>query len=330
MTTERETARIVRAWLTEGATVLPERVLDDVLEQIPSIRQTGRSRWPGARTPWRARPVVAASLAAILSAGFVLVGALGPDTGRLPGAGRSQPASDSPYIRPTVPPRPEPTASPLPPPVAGPMEGTYRFADVDGTSIGVTFTVPAGWAACCGGGWVDKYATNPPNGLAFSAFATRNVYADPCDRSAGATAIGPGVADLIAAVEAQPERRPTVPTPVTVSGFSGQEIEWSVPSNANFGDCMQSTYVSFYGGDDPTATRFHQGPDQVDHLRVLDVDGTTLTILTTWFPGTTSLDRTQLDDIVASIVIEPGPGPSGPSPSPSAPPSPESSPSPAG
>ena len=39
MSTDRETTRIVRSWLEEGATALPDRVLDAVLDQVPTTRQ---------------------------------------------------------------------------------------------------------------------------------------------------------------------------------------------------------------------------------------------------------------------------------------------------
>jgi hypothetical protein len=184
--------------------------------------------------------------------------------------------------------------------------------------------VPAGWTSCCGG-WVEKYGTDPPNGMAFAPWVLQHIYPDPCDRSGGAITLGPTVADLVAAVRAQPDRRPTTPTPVTVSGYRGQELEWSVPSDADFTKCTAREYVSWYGGADSASTRFHQGPDQVDHLRVLDVDGTTLTIMTSYFPGTSAADRAELDGIIESLRIEKVGG--GPSAAPS--PSPDSSPSPA-
>jgi len=36
MSTDRDTTRIVRSWLDEGVTVLPDRVLDAVLDQVPA------------------------------------------------------------------------------------------------------------------------------------------------------------------------------------------------------------------------------------------------------------------------------------------------------
>jgi hypothetical protein len=48
MSTDRETTRLVRSWLDEGVTRLPDRVLDAVLDQVPATPQ--RRSW---RLAWR-------------------------------------------------------------------------------------------------------------------------------------------------------------------------------------------------------------------------------------------------------------------------------------
>lgn len=48
MSTDRETTRVVRSWLEEGVTALPDRVLDAVLDQVPTTPQR-RSWWPSRR-----------------------------------------------------------------------------------------------------------------------------------------------------------------------------------------------------------------------------------------------------------------------------------------
>ena len=48
MSTDRDTTRIVRSWLEVGATALPDRVLDAVLDQLPTTPQR-RSWWPARR-----------------------------------------------------------------------------------------------------------------------------------------------------------------------------------------------------------------------------------------------------------------------------------------
>ena len=49
MSTDRETTRIVRSWLEEGVTALPDRVLDTVLDQVPATPQR-RPWWPTWRS----------------------------------------------------------------------------------------------------------------------------------------------------------------------------------------------------------------------------------------------------------------------------------------
>src|SRR4029077_3944808 len=48
MSPDRDTTRIVRSWLEEGATALPDRVLDAVLDQVPATSQR-RPLWPPRR-----------------------------------------------------------------------------------------------------------------------------------------------------------------------------------------------------------------------------------------------------------------------------------------
>ena len=39
MSSDRDTTRIVRSWLEEGVTELPDRVLDAVLDELPATHQ---------------------------------------------------------------------------------------------------------------------------------------------------------------------------------------------------------------------------------------------------------------------------------------------------
>jgi len=48
MSSDRDTTRIVRSWLDEGVTALPDRVLDAVLDQVPATPQR-RAWWPARR-----------------------------------------------------------------------------------------------------------------------------------------------------------------------------------------------------------------------------------------------------------------------------------------
>ena len=48
MSTDRDVTRIVRSWLEVGVTALPDRVLDNVLDQLPATPQR-RAPWPAWR-----------------------------------------------------------------------------------------------------------------------------------------------------------------------------------------------------------------------------------------------------------------------------------------
>jgi hypothetical protein len=70
VSTDRDVERIVRSWLDEGVTQLPDRVLDLVLDQIPTTSQR-RAGWPA----WRSSPMITYARVA-LGAVVVVVAAL--------------------------------------------------------------------------------------------------------------------------------------------------------------------------------------------------------------------------------------------------------------
>ncbi len=71
MSTDRETTRVVRSWLDDGVTKLPDRVLDAVLDQVPSTpqRRSGWSAWRSYRMTTYIR--LAAAVAAVALVAFV-------------------------------------------------------------------------------------------------------------------------------------------------------------------------------------------------------------------------------------------------------------------
>ena len=68
MSTDRDTTRIVRSWLEEGRTTLPDWVRDDVMDRLPSTPQR-RSKW----TAWRFTTMPTAAKTAIAAAAVILV-----------------------------------------------------------------------------------------------------------------------------------------------------------------------------------------------------------------------------------------------------------------
>jgi hypothetical protein len=71
MSVDRETTRVVRSWLDEGVTQLPDRVLDAVLDQVPATpqRRSGWSAWRSYRMSTYAKIVAAAAAVVVVAVG---------------------------------------------------------------------------------------------------------------------------------------------------------------------------------------------------------------------------------------------------------------------
>ena len=105
MSTDRETTRIVRSWLEEGVTALPDRVLDAVFDQVPTTPQR-RSWWPTRRFV----DMVSAYKAALAAAAVLVVAVVGYNL--LPGVSGPGAPTTAPTAQPTVAPSPSPAATP--------------------------------------------------------------------------------------------------------------------------------------------------------------------------------------------------------------------------
>ena len=105
MSTDRDTTRIVRSWLEEGATALPDRVLDNVLDQLPATSQR-RAWWPARRLNEMTNVLkVAIAAAAVVVVMVAAIGIIGmPSSGNVGGS----PA----VLRPTTAPTPVLTPTP--------------------------------------------------------------------------------------------------------------------------------------------------------------------------------------------------------------------------
>ena len=77
MSTDRETTRVVRSWLEEGVTALPDRVLDAVLDQVPATPQW-RSMWPPRRFSTLNKYLALGSAAALVVGALVALQVLRP------------------------------------------------------------------------------------------------------------------------------------------------------------------------------------------------------------------------------------------------------------
>jgi hypothetical protein len=330
MSTDRETTRIVRSWLEEGVTALPDRVLDAVLDQVPATSQR-RPMWPARRF----REMNNALKVAIAAAAVVVVALVGinllPGSGGVGGPGPS-PASNPTQSRPPMQ-TPEPTPTPTPAP-----SGNFNFTGdyVAGTTYVIedpccvapsrmTFTMAAtGWYAPLEAWRIGKDV--PGGSDIFDLFVTpylvENIYTGGCHwrGTEHNPPVGPTVDDLATALSAQVVNGASPATDVTVGGHPGKKVELQIPE-----DLDMTTCDSDGGGSDPIFGRFvfdrgfsaapyTHGNGQHDTIYIVDVDGVRQVIDAMYLPNASAADRAEQDQIVASIRFE-QPGAS-PSPSP--------------
>ena len=191
--------------------------------------------------------------------------------------------------------------------------GTHALQVIGaGSYPGYTVVLPPGWYDL-GGGFVDKYqetgARRPVLGL--SVWDVGQVYRDPCHWHGQGFDPGPTVEDLVSALVAQKTRNATTPTDVTLAGYAGKYLEWSVPADmksttwTDFDACdvasdgVDRDFASWLGKG--VGERFEQVPGQVDRLWVIDVKGQRLVVDATYSPDTSQADRAALEAVVNSL-----------------------------
>jgi hypothetical protein len=298
MSTDRETTRIVRSWLDEGVTRLPDPILDAVLDRLPATPQRRATRWPAWRTITMNRYATiglgaAAVVVAILIGAQLLGSPDGGGTGNQPSASADASVTAAPTATPDATPTPTPTTVAL---------------SLPGDPVHVGATIPAaGWRADPGGGVVaSTLGTDPPNGAGIITFVVDDgyrVYGDPCHWSSSIPdAPSTTVEELVAALSAQAMRDASEPVAIELDGYTGSSITLHVPTDAVFADCDDGTFASWgHGAEDPS--RYHQGPGQIDQLWIVDVDGHLVVIDAGHFPGTPQSVVDEIGAIVESATF---------------------------
>ena len=172
--------------------------------------------------------------------------------------------------------------------------GTFVTSEGD---VPFTFTMPAGWENI---GW-GAIKGNPVFGFATAAVSA--IYADPC-QWVPVEPFGPTVDDLVSAWANVPGFDANATKDVTVDGYAGKQIEFTVP-DYNADECRGGKYGIWQapGAVDRAPTLWAQGPNAHSQVWILDVDGTRLVINAAYFPDTSPQDRTALDEMMASIQI---------------------------
>ena len=128
-----------------------------------------------------------------------------------------------------------------------------------------------------------------------------NIYTDSCPSVLVDPPVGPTVDDLASAWANLPGFDATAPIDITVDGFHGKQVEFTVP-DYDEEECSNGGTASA-GTDGGGADWWAQGPNQHNQLWILDVNGTRLVIVASYFPDTSPQDRAAIDEILASIRI---------------------------
>ncbi len=299
MSTDRETSRIVRSWLEEGVTTLPDRVLDAVLDQVPATPQR-RSWWPARRialmTSYSRIGIAAAAVIVVALVGYsVLPGLGGP--GATPTPTPAPVASSAPTADATSAPR-------LP---EGPVNaGTYSLDNAPA----ITVDIPAGMSSCCQGFAIFPTADDSISFL-YDDVTTITVYGDPCDSESTPVSEPRGAQSIAAAIAAQPDRQGTQPEAVTVGGRPGFHVRITVPDNLNVTSQSDGddTFVDCDGGEFRTyatraGVRYQQRLSQIDDIYLVDVGSSTVLFDLFSYPETAASGRETLNVLLGSVRIE--------------------------
>ena len=290
MSTDRDTKRIVRSWLRSDEHESADRVLDAVLDQLDTTPQRRATWWPARRFPdMNNSAKLALAATAVVVAAFLGIRFLLPG-----GQGLGSPG-----------PTPSPTPSPIS--LAGANDdlleaGTYVTTPFPDDSMRFTLTFPVGWRAFTDFAFlpVDPRGSEAPDGMAFGFFKIGGLYADPCFSGGAADVeVGTTVDDLASAFVDQTAYEVTGPTDVTLAGYSGKRVDLALPDDLGTSSCGYEDFTLWPGSP------YSQGPGNLWHVSMLDVDGTPVVVMTNDFEGTPAEDRAELQAILDSLRIEP-------------------------
>jgi len=191
--------------------------------------------------------------------------------------------------------------------------GTY-FIDPDldpSTPLRVVYEVPSeGWSQ-----WIGAVKFAGERHVAVSITTVANLVREGCSDHAWANPpVGPSVDDLATALADLAPFRVTSPVKdVTVYGYSGKHLAWTVPAmpstHEGFTQCIDKNLKSWVGAVDTAeegdAFYGYTGPGYREEFWILDVEGTRLMIAAETSPGSAPADLAERRAILNSIRIEP-------------------------
>ncbi|MEK6720662.1 MAG: hypothetical protein AABZ33_08355 [Chloroflexota bacterium] len=292
MTTPRDPDRLIRAFLAEGQTDLPDRTYDAVRADIDRTRQRV------VIGPWREPRMNNLAKLAIAIAAVAVVAVVGYNL--LPGTGG---VGGGPSPTPSPAPTPAPTPSPataLTFPARGELAVGRHSMTLNGVRLSINVAAP-GWTS--NGSWGLDKGNVGPGGAGFILWPDAipdRVYSDPCGQVEGPPA-GPATADLAAAVAALPGSvLVSGPSDVTVGGKPAKLVVITIPEDA---PCPGGEN-GFYLWGHKTDARYATELGETFRVWIIDVDGTLVWIDGETYKGGGPEVGAELEQIVNSIQFE--------------------------
>jgi hypothetical protein len=291
MSTDGDTTRIVRSWLEEGVTALPDRVLDTVLDQVPATPQR-RSWWPARRfASLNTYAKVAIALAAVVVVAVVGYNLL-PRYGGVGG----------------VPTTPPPTATPVPTPAPLPSgsmaAGTYLISDASLTLYPYSLTVPTGWEGGDGARRGDSFSGT---GVEVTSWRITDVYADSCHWTGTLVPVSTGPA-LVAALVAQTGHASSAPVETTIGGRAATKLALSLDAAADLSSCEVAGHVHIWPDPGPDESGgWAMIPGETLTVYVVDGPGNVMVLMTVQHKDSPAADVTALQQVLDSVAFHAAP-----------------------
>jgi hypothetical protein len=208
--------------------------------------------------------------------------------------------------------------------------GAYSI-DPDGdrsTPLRIVYEISAeGWSGWLGAAkFADEGAVCTADGcqgkpahVAMSITTVKNLVTDGCrDHAWADPPVGQSVDDLATALaDLAPFQVTSPPTDVTIYGYGGKHLAWTVPDlsvtragdSQLFSGCLDGSlksWVSFIDAAEPGDAFYgYDGPDYTEEFWILDVEGTRLMIAAERSADSPAEDVAELQAILHSIRIEP-------------------------
>jgi len=296
MTASRDPERLIRAFLDEGVTELPERVYDVVRSDIDQTRQRV------AIGPWRAPDMNTFAKFAMAAAAVLVVAVVGYNI--LPAGGGNvgvaPPVSPSPS--PSVSLAPTATPSPSPSDLAFFPDGTISAGRHSMIRSGKSLSVdmPSGWTSH---GGFRIYTMAGQAAFIVWTDAPANVYADPCMKEPLDPPAGDTPAELAAAVSSIPGTDlVSGPSDVTIGGHPAKLVSIRIREDI---DCAPGEFSLWYReADGPAGGRWPDALGDTINVWIIDVDGTIVWIDGEAGSNTPPALQGEMRQIVESIKFE--------------------------